>query len=165
MKIPKNVAAWLQFQMYLITLDRHSPESFITSTYALCQDPKSRWQLSVDIIYRCGVCGLMNLCNSEAWQAEGISDVGDLSKTLAKLNPEDWNNNLVLKYWVAPEIVGTDFCQSLCDKYDLHGYSYTPGVVCESFIEEVEALFERNGVSWSDTPLIELGSGASRAVQ
>ena len=162
MKIPPNVAAWLQFQLYLITLDEYSPEAFVTSTYALHQDPKSRWQLAVDIIYRCGVCGLMNLCNREGWQAEGISDVGVLAKFLAQLNPEDWKNNLVLNYWVAPEIVGTEFCKSLSDKYDLDSYSYTPGVVCESFIEEIEALFDHHGVSWSETPLIEIGSGASR---
>ena len=156
MKMPSNVAAWLQCQLYLITIDRYSPESFTTSTYTLCQDPKCRWQLAVDIIYRCGVCGLMDLWNRDLWQAEGISDVGVLAKVLAQLNPEDLEDSLVLNYWVAPEIIGTDLCQSLSEKYDLDSYSYTPGVICESYIEEIEALFDRNGLSWSDAPLIEL---------
>jgi hypothetical protein len=161
MKMPSNAAAWLQFQLYLITIDQYSPESFATGTYALCQDPKSRWQLAVDTIYRCGVCGLMSLCNREVWQAKGINDVGVLAKVLAQYNPEDRENSLVLNYWVAPEIIGTDLCHSLSDKYDLDSYSYTPGVVCVPFIEEIEALFDRNGLSWSDAPLIELGSGAA----
>lgn len=69
----------------------------------------------------------------------------------------------MLNYWVAPEIVGTELCKSLSDKYDLDSYSYKPGVICETFIEESEALFDRHGVSWSEEPLIEIGSGASRA--
>lgn len=46
------------------------------------QDLTNAGQIQVDIIYRCGVCGLMNLCNREVWQAEGISDVGVLAKVL-----------------------------------------------------------------------------------
>lgn len=160
MKMPLNVAAWIQFQLYLITIDRYSPESIYTSAYRLSKDPKCRWQLVVGAMYRCGVCGLMDICNIELWQVDGIRSVEDLAKVLAQFNPADRENSLVLNYWVAPEVIGTDLCRTLSDKHDLDRYSYAPIIVCEPFIKEIEVLFERNGVSWSDEPLIELGSGA-----
>lgn len=161
MKMPLNVAAWIQFQLYLITIDRYSPESIYNSAYKLSEDPKCRWQLVVGAIHRCGVCGLMDICNVERWQIDGIRGVEDLAKVLAQFNPADRKNSSVLSYWVAPEVIGTSLCQSLIDKYDIDSYSYTPIFVCKPFIEEIEVLFERNGVSWSDAPLIELGSGVA----
>jgi len=56
-----------------------------------------------------------------------------------------------------PEIESTDLCKALIKEFDIE--ILANGEICEPFINEIEALFERNGVSWSDTPLIELGSG------
>ncbi len=160
MKMPLNVAAWIQFQLYLITIDRYSPESIYTSAYKLSEDPKRRWQLAVDAIYRFGVCGLMDICDIEIWKDDGIRSIEDLAKVLAQFNPADRNNSSVLNYWVAPQVIGTELCQTLIDKYDLDSYSYPPMIVCEPFIEEIEVLFQCNGVSWSDEHLIALGLGA-----
>ena len=55
MKMPLNVAAWIQFQLYLITIDRYSPESIYTSAYKLSEDPSvaGNWPLMpfIGVVY------------------------------------------------------------------------------------------------------------------
>ncbi len=160
MKMSTNVANWVQFQLYLITLSGYSPDSF-TSSYSLSKDPNYRWQLAVDMIYRGAMCDLMNVSN-EWLVASGVNTTKNLAITLAQHDPEKWDDPSVLRYWAGPEIVGTELCDSLIEKYDIHSFSYTPGIVCEPFIEEIETLFTLSDVGWSDAPLVTLGSGSVR---
>jgi len=158
MKMPSNVAAWLQFKLYLITLSGYSADSFTCAKSGeLNDDPRFRWQFAVDMIYRGIQCGLMNVWDGRQQRPLGEQTLA-LVKELAQFDP-DSDSESSLGCWVGPEIEATDLCEVLVKKFDIQNFEL--GQICVPFIEEIEALFERNGVSWSDAPLIELGSGAA----
>lgn len=160
MKMPSNVAAWLQFKLYLITLSGYSANSFTCGKPGeLNDDPRFRWQFAVDMIYRGIRCGLMNVWDGCELRSRGEQTLA-LVNELAQFDP-DSDSESSLGCWVGPEIEATDLCEALVKKFDIQNFEQ--GQICEPFIEEIEALFDRNGVSWSDAPLIELGSSASRA--
>ena len=73
-------------------------------------------------------------------------------KELAQIDP-----NLDPYCWVGPEIEASDLCERLINHFDIPIIDW--GLVCEPFIEEIESMFDRHGVSWNDSPLIEIGSG------
>jgi hypothetical protein len=156
MKMPFNVAAWLQFKLYLITLSGYSADSFTCAKPGeLSDDPRFRWQFAVDMICRGIQCGLMNVWDGQKCRPLGEQTLA-LVKELARFDP---NSNSYAVCWVGPEIEATDLCEALVKKFNIH--SFAQGEICKPFIGEIEALFDRNGVSWSDAPLIELESGAS----
>ena len=157
MKIPLNIAAWLQENLYLLTLSGYSADLFMCAMPGeLNDDVKYRWQFAVDMIYRGIKSGLMDVWDG-ANKARGNIDFSlDLVNQLAKFDP---NSDQVC--WFGPEIEATELCGALVKKFDIQSCAH--GDVCRSFIEEIEALFDRHGVSWSAAPLIELESGASRA--
>lgn len=157
MKMPPNIAAWFQGNLYLLTLSGYSADLFICAKPGeLNDDPKFRWQLAVDMVYRGVKCGLMDVWDG-ANKARGTMGYSlELVKELAQFDP---NSDHVC--WVGPEIEASELCQALVKQFDVQNFEL--GQICRPFVEEIEALFDRNGVSWSNTPLIELGSGAFRA--
>lgn len=157
MKMPPNIAAWFQGNLYLLTLSGYSADLFTCAKPGeLNDDPKFRWQFAVDMIYRGIRCGLMDVWDG-ANKARGTIDYSlELVAELARFDPDSDH-----VCWVGQEIEATDLCEALIKQFDIQNYEL--GELCEPFIEEIEALFDRNGVSWSDAPLIKLGSGASRA--
>lgn len=156
MKMPSNVAAWFQFKLYLITVSGYSADSFTCAKPGeLDNDLKFRWQLAVDMIYRGIQCGLMNVWDGRKRRPLGEQTLA-LVKELAQFDP---NSDSFAVCWVGPEIEATDLCEALVKKFDIQNFE--PGQICVPFIEQIEALFDRNSVSWSDAPFIELESGAA----
>lgn len=155
MKMPLNIAAWLQKKLYLITLSGYSADSFTCAKSGeLPDDPRFRWQFAVDMIYRGFKCGLINVWDGRKQRPSGDQTFA-LVKELAKSDP---NSDLFAACWVGPEIEATESCDALVRKFDIQNFEL--GEICVPFIDEIELIFERNGVSWSEAPLIELGSGA-----
>ena len=165
MKMPPNIAAWFQGNLYLLTLSGYSADLFICAKPGeLNDDPNFRWQFAVDMIYRGIKCGLMVVWNGPNRSRGTLESSLELVNKIAQFNPY---SDLIADphpdsmCWVGEEIEAGELCDELVKKHDLDSYSYIPGVICEPFIEEIEALFDRHGVSWSDEPLIELESGAA----
>jgi len=150
MRMPVNVALWLQFKLYLVTLDGYCPESFIHSKPGgLDGDSNFLWMLAVDTIYRCLKCNLVDVWN-EQWMAEK-----DIKNSLGLVdalrdNPPPGINDFAENssaYWLEPLIFGTSLCKILIEKHDIK--KYEGDILCEPFIKEIEDLFESNGVGWS----------------
>jgi hypothetical protein len=158
MKMTTNVAAWLQFHLYLITLSGYSADSFMCAKPGeLNDDPKYRWQFAVDIIYRGIRCGLMDVWDG-ANKSRGTKQYSlALVKELAINDP---NSDSFPICWVGPEIEATELCETLVKKYNIS--TFAKGVVRKPFIAEIDMLFERHDVSWSKSPLIEIETGAVR---
>lgn len=159
MKMPPNIAAWFQGNLYLLTLSGYSADLFTCAKPGeLNDDARFRWQFAVDMIYRGIKCGLMDFWDG-ANKARGTMDYSlAFVKELAQFDP---NSDSFVVCWVGPEVEASELCHALIKKFDIQNFEL--GQICVPFIEEVEALFDRNGLSWSDAPLIELGSGACRA--
>jgi hypothetical protein len=157
MKMPPDIAAWIQGNLYLLTLSGYSADLFTCAKPGeLNDDPKFRWQLAVDMIYRGIKCGLMDVWDG-AKKERGTMDYSlELVKVLGQFDP---NSDHIC--WVGPEIEASELCHALIKKFDVQNFEL--GEICRPFIEEVEVLFDRNGVNWREAPLIELESGASRA--
>ena len=154
MKIPTNIAAWLQFNLYLLTLSGYSADLFTCGKpeelRELKDDPRSLWQFAVDIIYRGIKCGLIDVWDGGN-RAPGTIDYSlELVKELARFDPRSHH-----VCWFGSELEATELCQSLVDKYGI--YNFEQGELCDPFIEEVEALFAHNQVEWSNFPLVKLG--------
>ena len=155
MKMPPNVAAWLQENLYLLTLSGYSADLFICAKAGeLHDDPKFRWQFAVDTIYRGIKSGLMDVWDGANKTRGSMHKSLELVRELAQFDP---NSDSFAACWVGPEIEATELCSALVKKFDIQGLSQ--GEICAKFIEEIEVLFDRNGVSWNEAPLIELGSG------
>ena len=155
MKMPPNIAAWFQGNLYLLTLSGYSADLFTCAKPGeLNDDPRFRWQLAVDMIYRGIKCGLMDVWDGANKAGAGMQRSLALVKELAQVDP--YSDSLEI-CWLDPEIDATELCNALINKFDIQRFEL--GEICVPFIEEVEMLFEQKGVSWSDAPLIELRSG------
>ncbi|MCS4509526.1 hypothetical protein [Xylophilus ampelinus] len=156
MRMPSNIAAWFQGNLYLLTLSGYSADLFTCAKPGeLNGDARFRWQFAVDMVYRGIKCGLMDVWDG-ANKARGTMDYSlTLVEDLARFDPD---SDYFAMCWVGPEIEASELCHALIEKFDIQNFEL--GEICVPFIDEVEIIFERNGVSWSEAPLIELGSGA-----
>ena len=155
MKIPFDIALWLQFNLYLTTLDGYSPDSFLYGKEINNNSMASRWQLVVDTIYRCLTCELIYICNRICLNVEDVKNKSWLINGLAYHEPfgDDFFENGIT-YWIGPLLCSTERCESLIDKYDIK--KFEGNTVCRPFIDEIELIFERHGVGWSENPLIPI---------
>jgi hypothetical protein len=162
MKMPRKIALDLQFDLYLITLDGYSPHSFTSANPAEMSDTTSRWQLTVDTIHRCIKAGLMEVWNEGWMKAVGLEDPFALIDALAQHDPFNFEfpRDIGTVYWLHPQLYASDLCQALVAKHDLENIERD--FLCEPFIEEIEKLWEINGVGWSSDPLVKLNSTATR---
>lgn len=165
MKMPPNVALWFQQKLYLLTLSGYNPDLFTCAKPGELNDDRNfRWQFAVDMIYRGIQCGLIDVWDGAKKQRGTLESSLELVEKIAQFNPDVDPNadpHPDSMCWFADEIEATDLCKALTKKFDIPNVDWD--VICEPFIEEIEAMFDHHGVSWSDAPLIELGSGASRA--
>ena len=158
MQIPPNIAYWLQERLYLITLSGYSADAFACAKEgALDDDPNVRWQFTVDMIYRGVQSGLMHVWLGQN-KPKGVKEdvllyIMDLARydRLANSISDPDSNALI---WFFPEIYATDLCISLIEQFDIENLEC--GVLCKPFMVEIETLFDRNGVGWSDVPLIKV---------
>ncbi|AON55503.1 hypothetical protein [Herbaspirillum seropedicae] len=155
MKMPEKIALWLQFNIYLITLDGYPPISFISGDNKTIMEPDVRWQLAVDTIDRCLVAGLMDVWN-EGWMREnGLENYLALVNALAQHNPFNFqipSDSAI--YWIEPLLCSTDLCKYLVSKYELQ--KFEGNTICYPFMKEIEKIFEENGVGWKNSPLVDI---------
>jgi len=57
--------------------------------------------------------------------------------------------------WIEWDLCGTERCRELLRKHGLLPDT-SLSELNESFIDELEAMFERNGVGWQENPLIRI---------
>jgi len=154
MKMPLDTALWLQFNLYLITLEGYSPSLFIDGGPGGNNGKMYRWQLAVDTLYRCLTCEIMYIWNDAWLNSVGVKNKLGFINALALHNPfdeDDFSENGAA-YWLDPLLYGTDCCRLLINKYNIG--KFEGKTVCKPFIDEIELVFERHGVGWSETPLI-----------
>lgn len=152
MPIPENLKKGVQFTVSLLAVDCYSPMSYLggIAPYDESDDGRYRWQLAVDVLYRFVMCGLVEV----PWERNGGNyDEKVHGPLFHVLRTKDPNGPFYVEWH--DELCPTEFCKQIIDKYDLTENAGTPDYeVCEPFIEELEALFERHGVPWSDEPLL-----------
>jgi len=143
MNLSEKEAFELQRSIYLTTLDDYSPDSI---GYMACG-----WKFSVNIIYRCLVSGIWDICDSGWMESKGLArtDYYAFCKRLAEHDPSDSSRERQ-EYWGDLHIQGTTLCDVLLDKYGSkdNGYNDLYNHLCVPLIDEIEGLFEQHGVSW-----------------
>lgn len=155
MNMPEQIALWLQFNIYLITLDGYSPISFTMIDNKTIIEPEVKWQLAVDTIDRCLVAGLMGVWNEGWMRVNGLENPLALVNVLAQHDPFNFElPSDSATYWLEPQLCSTNLCKYLVNKYELQRFE--GHTICYSFIEEVEKLFDENGVGWQRGPLVKI---------
>jgi hypothetical protein len=207
MKFPLDVAAWLQRNLVTMSIDDISAmglsEANLNQTASGTAD---QWQFTVDMIYRCLVCGLISAGPTEKWlRSIHQPDVAGFARTLADINPYDFSGDP--GHWFETFFVDTEFCRLRVAHYGLlnadvaekiarnnlsvlkktpayypstyvkdehelrqavdhflecaaisRAAGWYPGkntnILVPSFAEEIEAIFEKCELPWSEKPLI-----------
>jgi hypothetical protein len=146
-----SIASWLQRFLRILSKDDLSPGFFSDSTIVGIKDrTPDRWQLAVDMIYRCIVSGLMGVLTPKY-----RSDLDAFFHDLRTLNPYD-DSGIVL--WNGADLYSTDALVDLVDKYFPNTGGAYDGTVNPAFIEELRAIFASAGVPWSDAPLLPVAA-------
>ena len=150
MKIDKNTAAWLQTLLQgLIDGDLSIIDFTLGNIDGSQNYTYDRWQLGVDTIYRVITSNLVKI-NERASTYKSIPTIVEKIRTISPYvdNGGDfWNGRC---YFDA-----TDTFYDFLLKYFPKEEEGIPGLR-PAFIEALEGIFERNGVPWSDAPLLPI---------
>jgi hypothetical protein len=145
MPIPNDIAPWLQKQL-LGLYNEDWPLGYVLDGVLASAPPNTpeRWQLGVDLIYRGLVCDLVKIKDYGA-----TPDRASFLHAIRTLSP--WGDGA--GFWHATLIWGAPTVDKLIEAYsprpDQGDDKLNP-----AFIEALEAIFARNGVSWSHKPLL-----------
>ncbi len=156
MTIPEDIAKWLQRHLSILCEDDLSIGHFASGNNESVPDgTPSRWQLSVDMIYRTLTCDLTTVykfveCSDERSFFEAIRSRGPQDDPGAVL----WNGTLIF---------GTEKLEALVRSF-FDDLSQSWDSVDTAFIEALEQIFAEDGVPWSDKPLLPVvPAGAAAA--
>ena len=155
MTIPEDIARWLQRHFSILCEDDLSIGHFASGNIETVPDGTlSRWQLSVDTIYRALTCDLIAVhrfieCTNETTFLEAIRT----------RSPYD-GAGLVL--WNGTLIYGTEKLESLARSF-FSILSTARDDVNPDFMEALEKLFADNAVPWSDKPLLPVSPAGAQA--
>jgi hypothetical protein len=146
MLMPDDVARWFQKNMLLLCEEDLSLTYFSSGKVESIPDHTvSRWQLSVDMIYRTLTCDLIAVHKYLSGH-----DLGSFLKSIRTHGP-DTLDDIVL--WNGTLIYGTEKLEALARSF-FDPLSQGRDDVKASFIEALEQLFAENGVPWSEKPLL-----------
>jgi hypothetical protein len=155
MTIPKDIAGWLQRHLTTLCKDDLSIGHFASGNIDSVPDgTRSRWQLSVDVIYRALICNLVVVheyieCHDESSFFEAIRSRSPYDGAGAVL----WNGTLI--YGTKKlEALGGSFFSVLSQGWD---------GVNPAFIGALETIFAESGVPWSENPLLPIVPVNSKA--
>ncbi len=148
MRIPKDVALWLQK-----TLHEYNGWCWGLMDFALRNvasfpaDTEARWQFGVDMIYRTLTCDLIGVdvymeCHDPTSFLNAIRTVSPFKDSGGFL----WNGTQVGGTQRLRELVAAYFPPSGELNHTLN----------PTFIEAVEQIFAENGVPWSEKPLLPI---------
>lgn len=148
MTIPDDTAGWLQRHLSILCEDDLSIAHFASGNIDSVPDRTlSRWQLSVDMIYRALTCELIAV-----YKFIECSDVVSFLAAIRSRSPYDGAADVL---WNGTLIYGTEKLETLArsffDPLDRGRDGVNP-----AFIEALERTFAENGVSWSETPLLSV---------
>lgn len=148
MRMPSDIDAWLQKRLRMMAVEDGTCDEFISGEIASVDyNTAARWQLGTDTIYRCVKSGLIRVHNYA-----GYKDDPTFFAALQELSPFE-DEGVIL--WIGVLLCGADALVSLVDKHFPPDLPYDPSP-SQAFADELEAIFEHNGVPWSDRPLLPI---------
>jgi len=160
MKLPVYIAEHIQERLAWLAMDCDYARTFYQ--YLPNEiDADTRWQLSLDILYRLFVCSLIvpghyrrevdNL-NSGKLPKKFRKDCDDYLLLLARTDPESIHieEHVVWQEW--------DLCIGEIGKKLLqkHRIFDSNAALSADFLTEVEELFSEEDVAWNDVPLVKI---------
>jgi hypothetical protein len=144
-----NVESWLQFHLQLLARDDLSPASFLSGRIDDIPDrTPQRWQLAVDMMYRCIVSGLMGVHTPKY-----RNDHDAFFHVLRTFEPYGVGDGMAL--WHGGDLCPTERLVELVDKYFPKTGPYDR-TVNPAFIQELKDTFAEHNVPWSDAPLLPI---------
>lgn len=159
MQTHNTVDFWMQQHLLVLTSDDMSLAYLTGGTIDDVPDySPQRWQLAVDMIYRCVVSGLLELTypkyrgdRDAFFQAvRTLSPFGQSSGI-----PFDQSGGVL---WNWEQLYGTDKLVALVDKYFPKTGGAYDDAVNPAFIQELHDVFAAAGVPWSDAPLLPIAA-------
>ena len=151
MMIPKDIGGWLQRHLSILCEDDLSIGHFASGNIDSVPDRTlSRWQLSVDMIYRSLTCELIAV-----YKFVECSDKISFFEAIRSRSPYDGAGDVL---WNGTLIYGTEKLEALVRSF-FSDLSKGRDDVSPAFIEALEQIFSQNGVPWSDKPLLPVTPG------
>jgi len=147
-KAPDDVESWLQRQLRTMAVDDGSCAYFISGNIATIENyTLERWQFGLDMIYRCLKSGLILVHDFV-----GYPDEVAFIRALQTLSPFEDEGGVL---WNGSLIYGSDFLVEVVEKHFPPSAPYSPASN-SAFGEELDSIFQRHGVPWSETPLLPI---------
>ena len=152
MKIPTDVALWVQDVLLGIVQEEWGITYLSCMMLSIPTDDRGRWQLVVDLVYRTLACELMDVhsfmdCHDKPSLLDGIR----------KISPFEDSGGFL---WNGTQIHGTERLRAMLDSY-FPPREQRDGKLNPAFIEALEALFAEKGVPWSEEPLLPIEPATS----
>jgi hypothetical protein len=148
MDIPDDIALWLQKNLRTLAEDDSSCAYFLSGIVDNLPDyTVSRWQLAADMIYRCVKSKLILIYNFA-----DCTDEASFFVAIRTLSPFKSEGGLL---WNGTLLYGSDMLTTIVEKHFPPSQPYSPDINC-AFGEELDEIFQRNGVPWSETPLLPI---------
>ena len=148
MRIPKDVALWLQETLLEYDGWQWGLVSFAHGKVgSIPADSEAQWQFGADIIYRILPC---NLIGVDVYME--CHDRASLLSAIRTVSPFIGSGGLL---WNGTQVSGTKRLSRLVEEHfpppDQREDASNP-----VFIEALEQIFAENGVPWSDKPLLPI---------
>ncbi|THD42331.1 MAG: hypothetical protein E7774_15745 [Bradyrhizobium sp.] len=156
MSQPNTVESWLQFNLQLLIDDNESPVGFMSGRVDGMPDrTPQRWQLAVDMIYRCIVSGLIQIATPQY-----RDDRDAFFHVLRTFDPYVDDDGILL--WHGGQLSPTEALIAMVGKY-FPTTGHYERTVNPAFIQELKDIFAAHGVPWSDAPLLPIVTGEDSA--
>lgn len=149
MNLSKSVGNWLQMNLRELGEDDSTCGSVITGNIdGIPDNTTNRWQFGVDMIYRFVQCGLAIV---PYFQIHCV-DQDSFFVAIRTLSPFNQSGAMI---WNGTFLRGTDGLHNLLKRHFSNVPQYDPNLN-PAFIMELEEIFQRHDVPWSDTPLLPI---------
>jgi hypothetical protein len=149
MSTSNNIESWLQFHLRFIVRDEMSPAHFSSGRIDDIPDrTPQRWQLAVDMMYRCIVSGLIGVHTPKY-----RNDHDAFFHVLRTFDPYDNGDGMAL--WHGGDLCPTERLIELIGKY-FPKTDPSDRTVNPAFIQELKDIFAQHDVPWSDAPLLPI---------
>jgi hypothetical protein len=146
---PNTVESWLQFGLQRLARDDISPAFFLGGRIDDIPDrTPQRWQLAVDMMYRCIVSGLIDV-HTPRYR----NDHEGFFHVLRTFAPYGQGDGMAL--WHGGDLCPTERLIDLLDKY-FPKTGPCNRAVNPAFIQELTGIFAEHNVPWSDAPLLPI---------
>jgi hypothetical protein len=148
MDIPNDIGLWLQKNLRTLAEDDSSCAYFVSGNLNTIPNyTSSRWQLAVDMIYRCVRSNLILIHNFA-----DCDDEASFFVAIRALSPFRSEGGLL---WNGTLLCGSDTLTTIVEKHFPPSQPFSPDIN-HAFGEELDEIFQRNGVPWSETPLLPI---------